>query len=174
MTSPQTSQNKRICIGKIAGTHGVKGLVKILPYCEDINLLSGKLFTAETGNQTLNITLKNPNGKFILAEIEGITNKEDAQEHKCSLYVPRETLPEITEDDEYYLEDLKELTALNTSGETIGIIIALQNFGAGDLLELKPKSGQSYFVPFENEYVTDINLEQKTITLENASRFIIE
>lgn len=174
MTGPNSSPDKRICIGKIAGTHGVKGLVKILPYCEDINLLNGKLYSSENNSETLNVTLKNPNGKFILAQIDGITNKEDAQKIKCSLYISREALPDITDDDEYYLEDLKNLEALDTSGETIGAIIGLQNFGAGDLLELKPKSGASYFVPFENEYVKDVNLDQKTITLENADRFIIE
>lgn len=174
MTSSSTQNSKRICIGKITSTHGVKGLVKILPYCEDINLLNGTLFTDETGNKTLNITLKNPSGKYILASIDGVTNKEDAQEIKASLYIARNTLPEIDNDDEYYIEDLKGLTTLNANDEETGKVIALQNFGAGDLLEIKPKSGPSYFIPFQDEYVIEVNLENKTITLENTERFIIE
>jgi 16S rRNA processing protein RimM len=174
MTSSPSHQNKRICIAKIAGTHGVRGLVKIQPYCEDLSLLEEELFTSETENKTIKITLKNPVGKFILAQIEGITNKEDAQKIKCSLFIPREALPEIDNDDEFYHEDLKNLTALNAAGETVGKTIAVQDFGAGELLEIKPLSGQSYFVPFQNEYITDIDLDQKTITLENADHFIIE
>lgn len=165
---------KRVCIGKISSTHGVKGLVKILPYCEDLSLLQGKLFIDEHSHKTLNITIKNPSGKYILAEIEGITNKEDAQDTKCSLFVPREALPEINDEDEFYIEDLKNLTALDKSGKAIGKTVAVQNFGAGDLLEIKPSSGQSFFIPFQDEYVPEVNIIEQTITLENYEHFIIE
>ncbi len=93
MTSSTTPENKRICIGKIAGTHGVKGLVKILPYCDNTSLLNGKIFTEEHGDKTINITLKNNAGKYILAQIDGITSIDAAKTVKCSLYVSRETLP---------------------------------------------------------------------------------
>lgn len=174
MTSSNAQKDKRICIGKIAGTHGVKGLVKIFPYCEDISLLNGTLFTDESGSDTLDITLKNPVGKYILAEIKGVDNKEDAQALKYSLFVPREILPEIDDEDAFYIEDLKGLNVLNIENETIGKVIAVQNFGAGDLLEIKPKSGQSYFIPFQDEYIIQINLDENSITLENTERFIIE
>ena len=169
MTSP-----KRICIGKISSSHGVKGLVKIVPFGVDTSLLNGKLYTSETGNDTLDITLKNSLGKYILAQIEGVTSPEQAKLLKCSLYVSRETLPEITDEDEFYIEDLAGLNVLDNNGEIIGSVIALQNYGAGDLLEIKPKSGASYFVPFQNEYVPNIDIEKNCITIKNAESFIIE
>lgn len=165
---------KRICIGKISSTHGVKGLVKVLPYCEDLSLLESTLFTGETGDETINITLKNNSGKFILAEIEGINNKEDAQKTKCSLYVSRETLPEIDNKDEFYIEDLKGLNAVDEKNNPIGKLVSIQNFGAGNLIELKPASGQSYFIPFEDQYVIEVNIEEKHIILKDAEKFIIE
>ncbi len=174
MTSPAPPKQKRICIGKVTSAHGVKGLVKIVPYCENTKLLNGKCFTEESGNKTLNITLKNPMGKYILAQIEGINTREDAKNIKCSLYVPRETLPEIKSDDEYYIEDLIGLNVIDEHSKTIGKIIGVPNFGAGELLEIKPKSGESYFVPFQDEFITDINLVQNTITVSNANQFIIE
>ncbi len=174
MTSPEISKDKRICIGKISSSHGVKGLVKIVPFCEDTSLLNGELFTEETGNKTLNITLKNSAGKHILAQIDGVTSPEHAKTLKCSLYVPREVLPEIEDKDEFYIEDLANLNALNSNGDKIGKVIALQNYGAGDLLEIKPIRGDSYFVPFQDEYVKDVNLDEKCITIENAENFIIE
>ncbi len=173
MTSPENT-DKRICVGKISSSHGVKGLVKIVPFAEDTNLLSGKLYTGETGDDTLDITLKNSSGKYILAQIDGITSPEQAKLLKCSLYVSRETLPEINNDDEFYIEDIAGLNALNNNNETIGSIIAVQNYGAGNLLEIKPKSGDSYFVPFQSEYVKNIDLDSKTIIIENAQNFIIE
>ena len=166
---------KRICIGKISSSHGVKGLVKIAPFGIDTSLLNGELYTSETGNDTLNITLKNSMGKHILAQIEGVTSPEQAKTLKCSLYVSRETLPEIDNDDEFYIEDLKGLDVIDSNNETVGSIIAVQNYGAGDLLEIKPKAGgSSYFVPFQDEYVNNINLKNKCVTIENAQDFIIE
>ena len=106
MASPPP--NKRICVGKIASTHGVKGLVKIIPYCDDLSLLKGPLYTSENpaDNASLTITLKNSTGKYILASIEGITTPEDAKKLKCSLFVSRETLPNIEGEDTFYIEDL--------------------------------------------------------------------
>lgn len=175
MTSPEkNTADRRICIGKISSSHGVKGLVKIIPFCEDTSLLNGTLYTDKTGNDTLAVTLKNSMGKSILAHIDGVTTPEQAKLLKCSLYVPREALPEIKGSDEFYIEDLANLDVKNSKGEKIGTVITVQNYGAGDLLEIKPKSGTSFFVPFQDEYVRDINLDEKYITVENAERFIIE
>lgn len=166
--------DKRICIGKISTAHGVKGLVKIVPYCEDVNLLNGKVFIEEGGDKTLEVTLKNPMGKYFLAEIKGVTTREQAELLKCSLYVPRETLPEIDNDDEFYIEDLIGLTARNADGQVLGVIKAVDNYGAGDLLEIAPQGGQTYYVPFHDDFVTNVDIVAKAITIENAQHFIPE
>ncbi len=173
MTSPNDTE-KRICIGKISSSHGVKGLVKIIPYCEDTNLLNGVVFTDKTGGNTLDITLKNSMGKSILAQIDGVTTPEKAKTLKFYLYVPREALPDIREDDEFYIEDLANLVAQDINGNKIGTVIAVQNYGAGDLLEIKPTSGESFFVPFQDEYVPSINIEENYVTVQNTEDFIIE
>lgn len=161
---------KRVCIGKIAGAHGVKGLVKIKPFCGDLALLNGELFTDETGTDTMNITLKNQSGKYILAQAQEITTREQAEQTKCALYVPRETLPADLDEDEFYIIDLIGITAYNES-EILGKIIAVNDFGAGDLIEIKPQSGDSYFIPFDDQYIKDINLEEKTIHLHGVEHF---
>jgi len=166
--------NKRICIGKVSSAHGIKGLVKVLPYCEDLSLLNGKLFTKEIGNETITITLKNSSGKYILAEIEGIQTREQAEIIKCPLFVSRDTLPEVDSKDEFYIEDLIGLTAKTPDNEIIGLIQTIQDFGAGDLLEIKPRSGESYFVPFQDEFIQEISLDNKEITIQNHTQFIIE
>ena len=114
-------------------------------------------------------------GKYILASIENCNSRESAEDLKgTELWISRDDLPELDNQDEFYIDDLKGLTALNQEQEQIGSIIAVQNYGAGDLLEIKPQSGSSYFVPFQNEYIIDINLEDKKIILENAESFRIE
>lgn len=163
---------KRVCIGKVAGAHGVKGLVKIKPFCDDLTLLNGELFIDKTGQDILTVTLKNPSGKYIIAQAEEITTREQAGQTKCSLYILREQLPE-TEEDEFYHEDLIGLVALEANQE-IGAIKAIENFGASDLMEIKPKNGNSYFIPFDDQYIEDINLDEKTIHLKNTKHFILD
>lgn len=164
---------ERICIGKISSAHGVKGLVKIFPLCEDYTLLHGTHFVDETSDKTLTVTLKNPIGKFILAEIEGITNREDAQLLKTSLYASRDILPEIA-DDEIYVDDMIGLIALDGNGETIGTVIDAPDYGAGILLDIKPANGQAFMVPLEHECVGTIDTENRCITITDHTQFIIE
>lgn len=164
----------RICIGKIATTHGIKGLVKIFPYAEDPSLIESaqQVFTSETGDETLKITLKNPQGKFILAAIEGITTPEDAAQYKnCELYISRECLPDIKDEESYYYHDLIGLQAISMTGETIGEVIAIDNFGAGDLLEIKISSISTY-IPYACS--ESVDLDNKTISLKDYEMYLIE
>lgn len=147
---------KRICIGKITGPHGVKGLVKILPYCEDITLLEQV--------EDFKITLKNPSGKYMLAEIEGINTREAAEDIAgTELWISRDKLPDISDEDAFYIEDLVGLKAVDTDGKDAGTVIAVHNFGAGDLLEIKPPAGEAYLLPFTKENVPEITEEKLTI-----------
>ncbi len=174
MTSPDTHVEKRICIGKINSAHGVKGLVKILPYCEDISLLNGALFIGKTGRESLTITVKNSMGKFVLAQIDGVTTPEIAKTLKHELYIPRADLPDIEDNNSFYIEDLLGIQVIDDNQNIIGEVISVPDFGAGDLLEIKPKSGSTYYIPLLHEAVGDIDLEAKTVTISNAEQFIIK
>ncbi|MFP4463658.1 MAG: ribosome maturation factor RimM [Alphaproteobacteria bacterium] len=175
MTSP--TSKKRICVGKIASAHGVKGLVKILPYCEDLYLLEGELFTSDKDahKDTIKITLKNRTSKYILAAIDGITTPEEAKKLKCSLYISRDTLPEINNEDEFYIEDLIGLQAISHDhGDILGTVKAVDNFGAGDLLEIAPIDNTTpYYVPFHDDYVSSVDLKNTSVTLKNTEIFRI-
>ena len=91
MTKPP---EPRICVAKITTAHGVRGLVKLKIYAEDIALIDGALFTEETGDNTITLTLKSATNKFWLAEIEGITDRTQAEKLRgTELYVARSALP---------------------------------------------------------------------------------
>lgn len=110
-------------------------------------------------------------GKYILAEIKEIKTREDAEKLKCSLYVSRETFPDLEDDNEFYIDDLIGITAFENK-EEIGQIIAVQNFGAGDLLEILPTSGgETYYIPFDDKYIETIDIEEKTIYLQDIEPF---
>lgn len=160
--------SSRVCVGKIAMAHGVKGLVKVLPFVEDTKLLEN-VFTSENGAQTLRLTIKNPLGKYVLAEVEGITDRNGAEAlGKCSLYVPRESMPEPDEG-EVYIDDLIGLPALDAEGSEIGSVLSVQNYGASDLLEIRLKNGKSVLVPLTPDFVPDIG---DTVTVLNYEAFL--
>jgi len=146
-------------VGKIVAAHGVKGLVKILPLCEDISLLER--------SETHALTLKNPLGKYILAEVKGVTDRNGAEALcGCSLFVSRETLPALDQKDSYYYDDLIGLKALTENGEAAGEVIAVYDFGAGDLLEIRPVNGEEpYLLPFTDHYVPTVDMSARTVTI---------
>ena len=152
----------RICVAKIATAHGIKGLVKLHVFVENIDLVSGDLFTSDNGSDTLNITLKNATAKHWLAEIGGIKDRTEAEKlHGTELYIDKSKLPEPNED-EFYFSDLIGLPAIDENGEEVGKIISTDNFGAGDLLEIQPVGGESFYLPVTDETVLDI-LDNKII-----------
>lgn len=159
---------KRICLGKIKGAHGVKGLVKIACYGSDKKALEeyGPLYTSQDGHETLTVKLKNQTGQNWLAEIEGITDKEQADLlNGTELWLDRDQLPE-TGENEFYVEDLIGLKAEDKSGNEEGTVTSVQNFGAGDLLEIKPKGQESFFLVLNKANVLDINIEAGKITID--------
>jgi 16S rRNA processing protein RimM len=104
-------------------------------------------------------------GKFILAEIEGVSDRDAAEAlRNTELFIARDKLPEIKDADTFYYEDLLGLKAVDEDGSEIGKITAIENFGAGELLEIRLTSGQDVLVPFTGEYVPEVN---ETVTIRN-------
>ena len=158
------TQDKRLPLAKIASPHGVKGLIKIFPYGEDIELL--ETLEVYAGDKPVKITLKNALGKFILAEIDVIQTREDAEKWSgTELFVDQDALPAIEEDDTFYYHDLIGLKALNEDGEEIGAVIAVDNFGAGDLLEIRKTTGEKFLLPFTNDSVPAVDLDKGCVTI---------
>lgn len=170
MTDPH--QTKRICLAKIATAHGIKGMVKLIVYAEDPDNLEihGPLYISETGNETLTVGLHNPMGKYHLAEIEGISDRTAAEKLRgMELWLPRDKLP-AAEEGEYYHTDLIGLRARDEAGNEVGEIIAVANFGASDLLEIRPPGAESFYLPFIEEYVIDIQKEWVTVYVPDGLR----
>jgi 16S rRNA processing protein RimM len=156
---------KRILIAEIATSHGVKGLVKVRTFAEDAALLNGDLFIEETGDKTLTLKLKNAMKDHWLAEVAGITEKNGADALRgTKLYIDRAALPEA-DDGEYYIEDLKGMRVVDETGKDIGTVIDVVNYGAGDLLDIKPSTGQSFYVPFTDDAIIDIENKKISIIL---------
>ena len=102
--------------------------------------------------------------------MKGVADRNAAEALRgLKLYILRDSLPE-PDDDEFYLADLIGLTVETADGELLGKVRAVQDFGAGDLLEIQPKAGASWWLPFTREAVPEVRLgEGKLIAAPPAS-----
>jgi 16S rRNA processing protein RimM len=151
-----------VLLGRISGAHGLKGEVKIAAFtAEPEDIAAYGPLTSADGSRIFEIaSLRSAGGGAIIARLRGVSDRDAAEKLRgTELYVARASLPP-PDAGEYYHSDLIGLTAVSPSGETLGEVTGVQNFGAGDLLELRVAKGrQTELVPFESTHVPHVDLE---------------
>ncbi len=160
--------SERVLLGRISGAHGLKGEVKIAAFtAEPADLAAYGLLTSAGGDKSFEIvSFRSAGGGNVIARLKGVGDRNAAEALRGSdLYVERAVLPPAG-DGEYYHSDLIGLTAVSPDGEVLGEIVAIHNYGAGDLLELRPVSSrQTELIPFEGAHVPKVDLEAHQVTL---------
>jgi 16S rRNA processing protein RimM len=153
---------KLILLGRVAGAFGVRGEVRITAYGDDpLSLLSYKTLVREDGSPGLTLTSGRAAKGGLIVRAREVETREQAEALRgVRLYVPREALPE-PEEDEFYYADLLGLTVETPEGVALGKVKAVQNFRAGDMLEVDPGQGRaSFYLPFTREVVPEVRLKQ--------------
>ncbi len=158
----------RLCLGAIAGAQGVRGEVRIKSFtehAEDIGAY-GPL-SSEDGTKQFRLSHVRAAKGVVIASIDGVRDRDSAMALKGTrLYVGRDKLPASGEDDTWYHFDLIGLTAKTQDGATLGIIEAIYDFGAGDLLDIKLETtGETVLVPFTSETVPGVDVSSGVITI---------
>ncbi|QNN65919.1 16S rRNA processing protein RimM [Sphingomonas rhizophila] len=149
MTSSETGAGKRVALAAVAGAHGIKGEVRLKLFGDSIAGLAAQP-NVFVGGQTLRLLSAKEAGKTAIARFEGVTDRSAAEALRGSLIeVERDTLPPLDEG-EYYHADLIGLPCLDEDGNAIGTVVAVENFGAGDLIEVELPSGRKSLVPFRD------------------------
>jgi 16S rRNA processing protein RimM len=139
----------RIALAAIAGAHGVKGEVRLKLFSESADSLShhGKLYVGGAERRLLAIR---DSGKTAVARFEGVSDRSAAEALRGSLVeIDRSALPPL-EDGEYYHADLIGLAAVDREGKAVGTVVAVENYGAGDLLEIELECGRRSLIPFRD------------------------
>ncbi len=158
------SPESRICVGAIAGAFGVRGEVRLKSFTaqpEDIASYS-PLFT-EDGNRSFRVSLIGQAKNGFTARLSGVDTKEEADALRgVRLFVDRDILPGLP-DDEFYHADLIGLEVFDTGGAWLGRVENVLNHGASDLLEIKPKTGDTVLLPFTKAAVPTVDLSAKRI-----------
>jgi len=155
-----------ILVGHVAAAFGVKGEVRIAAYTEDpAALLRYRSFVRADGSPALTLASGRVAKGDLIAKVKGVDDRDAAEALRgLQLHVPREALPEPDED-EYYLADLIGLIAVAPDGAPVGRIKSVQNFGAGDLLEIEPPGGASWWLPFTREAVPQVNIAEGVVVV---------
>jgi len=155
-------ERKRVCLGRASGARGLKGEVRVKTFTED-PLSFGAYGTLEdkAGTRTFEVESVAAAKDGIIARIAGISTREAADALKgTEFYVSRDRLPAADDDGEYYHADLVGLVAVSADGAALGQIVAVQNYGAGDLLEVRPATGgKTVLVPFTENIVPEVDLD---------------
>ncbi|MGY3619908.1 ribosome maturation factor RimM [Bradyrhizobium sp. USDA 10063] len=156
-----------VCVARVGAAHGVRGAVKLWTFTEDPLAVKhyGPLFTKD-GARQFELAHVREAKDHLVATFKGVSTRDEAEQlNGLELYVPRERLPE-TDDDEYYHADLIGLAAVTTAEQPLGKVIAIHNFGAGDIIEIAPSQGPTMMLPFTNAVVPTVDLAGGRVIVE--------
>jgi len=161
--------SSKVCIGQFAGSHGVRGLVKLKSFTGDPKAVAayGPL-SDESGKRTFRVTLTGaPKDDVWLARVEGLSTREQAQELTgVRLYVDRAALPDTDDEDEFYHADLIGLRAETAAGDLFGTVLAIYDFGGGDVLEIRTESGATELLPFTKACVPVVDVKGGRVVVD--------
>jgi 16S rRNA processing protein RimM len=157
------AKTNRVLLGRISAAHGIRGEVLIKTFTEAPESIGayGPLGD-EAGTRTFEFASVRVTPKGVVARIKGVTDRNAAEALRgTSLYVDRDQLPAAT-GAEFYHADLIGLAAVDSEGKTIGEIIAVHDFGAGDLIEIRlAGSGRTELVPFTDDAVPEVDISAR-------------
>ena len=153
-------------IGAIVGPKGIRGQFKVRSYTETPTSLSayGPVTTDYDQQLTLQIMSVNAKGLAVVSAKE-VTTREAAEALRgANLYISRECLPAL-DDNEFYHADLLGMNVSKHDGPWLGTLIAIHNFGAGEIAELATDRGSTIMVPFKLDRLLKVDREAKELCL---------
>jgi 16S rRNA processing protein RimM len=149
-----------IQVGRVAGAFGVKGELRTTSFtAEPLALVDYKTLVREDGSPGLTLTSGRAAKGGVVVRAKEVETREQAEALRgLKLFISRDRLPE-PEEDEFYVTDLVGLALRSPDGEALGTIRSVQDFGAGDLLEVEPpEGGATWYLPFTREAVPEVRI----------------
>ena len=158
----------RICLGQIGAAHGVRGEVRLHSFTAEPEAIAGYgPLETEDGGVVQIESLRRAKDHFV-AKLAGVADRSAAERlTNVKLYVLRERLPAPDQPDEFYHADLIGLAVVDRAGEKLGTVVALHNFGAGDLIEVRPDAGgNTELVPFDKTNIPAVDITSGKIVVD--------
>ena len=158
------AEDKPVTLAAITGAHGVTGEVRLKLFGEGLDSL-GRHKSFNAGALTLK-TLRDDGKGGAIARFAEVVDRTAAEAlRSTTLAVPRDALPPL-EEGEYYHADLLGLAAVSDAGEPLGTVVAVENYGAGDVLEIERPEGKRFMVPMRAEAVPEWDAERLVVSAD--------
>lgn len=155
MANSSDRGERRIALAAVAGAHGIKGELRLKLFSDSIEGLS-RHENLYVGGSVRRLLAIRSSGKAAVARFEGVADRSAAEALRGSLIeVDRSSLPPL-EDGEYYHADLIGLSAVDRAGNALGKVAAVENYGAGDLLQIETPDGKQSLIPYR-EGIADLH-----------------
>lgn len=161
-------ETELVLMAQIGAAHGIRGEVRVKPFGSDPMALAnyGPL-RDEAGHRRFVIRSLRPQKSVLVVRFEDVSDRTDAESlNGIKLYLTRDVFPPAEDEDEFYHVDLIGLPVFTIRDEPVGNVIAVPDFGAGDLLEVKPHKGPSFLIPFTREIVPRVDLKAGRIVVD--------
>lgn len=161
---------KKVVIGKIVNTFGIRGELKVVPdtdFIEERFAPGSELFLcSEEGEKTVRVVSARVHKGLLILLLEGVTNINQVEKYKgAELAVDRDALAPLAEG-EYYFFQLKGLKAVDKAGNELGTVLRMEASAAQNLIRLKKTDGKEALIPYIDVFVKAVDLTQGTITLD--------
>lgn len=150
---------QKVLMAKIGAAHGIRGEVRVKPFGDDpLSFADYGVLTSKDGARLFEVERARVQKTVVITKFRDVTDRNQAEElNGVELFIDRDQLPEPDED-EYYYSDLNGLAVVDQDGNSLGKIIAVQDFGAGDLLEIRPSRGRTFYIPFTKDFVPEVSV----------------
>ena len=156
---------KLICLGAIAGAHGVRGLVRIKTFTERPEGVAAYGPVTDDRGRSFEIAVKGFVKGGVVASLPGIGDRDAAEALRGRrLFVTRQAMPAPGEE-EFYHADLIGLPAMAEDGRTLGEVVAVHEHGAAPVLEVRPAEGESRLIPFTRDAVPEVDLAGRRLVV---------
>ena len=161
-------KKERLEVGQIVNTFGIKGLVKIYPYVDDISRFDDLKYVYVKNKKfenELQIEEVKYQKNMVLIKFKGIETVEQAEKLKNSIVEinRKDAIP--LEEGQYFIADLLGLDVFLDTGEKLGILEDIYNTGSSDIYVVKNELGKQFLLPYIDEVIKEINLEKERITV---------
>ena len=150
----------RVLLGQFGAAHGIRGEIKLVAYTEDPLGVADYGPVSLDDGRVVEILAVRAQGEGLVARVKGIADRTAAEGLRNRRFsVDRSVLPPIEDEDDFYHADLVGLRAELADGTLYGSVVAVQNFGAGDLIEIQPAPGaRTFYLPFTRAVVPLVDL----------------
>jgi len=156
-----------IFVAQVSAAVGLQGEFKLLSFMEDpFSVLEYSPLLNEKGEPALVLTKAREHKGALIVKAEGYPDRTAVDRIKgLKLYIDRAELPE-PEEGEYYITDMIGMKVFDTAGAEVGRVMNVDNFGAGDLLDVRPLEGPSFYVLFSDDNVPEVDLDARRIVID--------